>query len=279
MRPFQGIVGKLILAAGLAALVQASAQAAPRAELWPRWQAHDPNSQLAVDHTPWQGFLDRFIARRRGEINRVRYRAAGPAARARLKEYLGTLSRVPVSRLNRGTQRAYWINLYNAVTVDLVLDHYPVRSIREINISTGWFSRGPWGAKRVRVENTGVTLDDIEHRILRPIWRDARLHYVLNCAALSCPGLPETAFTPANAETLLNIAARRYVNNRLGVRFRQGKLYLSTLYLWYRGDFGATDGAIISHLMRFSRPALARRLAREKTFGDGGYDWSLNDAP
>ena len=64
MRPCQGIVGKLILAAGLAALVQASAQAAPRAELWPRWQAHDPNSQLAVDHTPWQGFLDRFIARR-----------------------------------------------------------------------------------------------------------------------------------------------------------------------------------------------------------------------
>ena len=302
MRPFQGTVRDLpahpnrgwinrrfpaarrmlwrvVLGVGFAAFLQVSAQAAPQAKLWPRWQAHDPNSQLAVDHRPWQGFLDRFLVRRLREINLVRYRAVGPTARARLKGYLGALSRVPVSRLNRGAQRAYWINLYNAVTVDLVLDHYPVKSIREINISPGWFARGPWGAKRVKVEKTGVSLDDMEHRILRPIWRDPRLHYVLNCAAMSCPGLLETAFTAKNAETLLNRAARRYVNHPWGVRIRGGKLKLSSIYFWYRSDFGATDADVIGHIMKFARPELARRLARERTFRDGGYDWLLNDTP
>jgi len=228
----------IFLGAGLAVLVQASAQAAPQADLWPRWQAHDPSSQLAVDHSPWQGFLDRFLLRRPREIN-----------------------------------------LYNAVTVDLALDHYPVKSIRDINISPGWFARGPWGAKRVRVENTGISLDDMEHRILRPIWRDPRLHYVLNCAAMSCPGLLETAFTAANTETLLTRAGRRYVNHPWGVRIRGGRLKLSSLYFWYRSDFGATDVAVIAHIMKFARPRLARRLKREKSFVDGGYDWSLNDAP
>jgi hypothetical protein len=286
MRPFQGaeqaarrVLRVLFLGVGIAALVQATAQAAPQADLWPRWQAHDPNSQLTVDHSPLQGFLNRFLVRRPREINLVRYRAVDSAARGRLKEYLGSLSRVGVSRLNRNAQRAFWINLYNAVTVDLVLDHYPVKSIREINISPGWFSRGPWGAKRVRVENIGVSLDDIEHRILRPIWRDPRLHYALNCAAMSCPGLLETAFTAKNAEALLIRAARRYVNHPWGVRIRGGKLKLSSLYFWYRSDFGATDAAVIGHLRKYARPGLARRLAREKTFQDGGYDWSLNESP
>lgn len=277
--PARRVLLGIFLGAGFAVLVQAAAQAAPQAKLWPRWQAHDPNSHLAVDHRPWQGFLDRFLLRQLREINLVRYRAVGPAARVRLKDYLGVLSRVPVSRLNRDAQRAYWINLYNAMTVDVILDYYPVKSIREINISPGWFTRGPWGAKRVKVEKTGVSLDDIEHRILRPIWRDARLHYVLNCAAMSCPSLLETAFTAKNTESLLTRAARRYVNHPWGVRIRGGKLKLSSIYFWYRSDFGATDAAVIGHIMKFARPALARRLKREKTFVDGGYNWSLNNAP
>ena len=72
---------------------------------------------------------------------------------------------------------------------------------------------------------------------------------------------------------------RRYVNHPWGARIRGGELKLSSIYFWYRSDFGATDAAVIGHIMKFARPALARRLAREKTFVDGGYDWSLNEAP
>jgi Protein of unknown function, DUF547 len=87
-----------------------------------------------------------------------------------------------------------------------------VASIRDIAISPGLFSVGPWGGKLIEVEGEPLSLDDIEHRILRPIWRDPRLHYAVNCAALGCPNLRSSAFTAANADILLETAASDYVN-------------------------------------------------------------------
>ena len=109
------------------------------------------------------------------------------------------------SLTSRDEQLAYWINLYNALTVKVILDHYPVKSILDIDISPGWFSIGPWGKKLVAVEGVEISLDDIEHRILRPIWRDPRIHYALNCAAVGCPNLLREAFTGATAEVLLAV--------------------------------------------------------------------------
>lgn len=269
----------LILAAAFAVLSAAAARAAPKAELWARWQAHDPASQRTVDHSPWQAFLDAYLVRDRDEISRVRYGAVTDADRTALGRYITGLARVRVNSLNRDVQRAFWINLYNALTVDVVLDHYPVESIRDIDISPGWFSRGPWGKKLVRIEGAAVSLDDIEHRILRPIWKDNRIHYVLSCAALGCPELLPTAFTSANAHLLLTSAARRFVNHPRAVRIRRGRLLVSSLYFWYREDFGGTDAAILSHISSHARRALKLRLERETTFADGGYDWALNDAP
>jgi hypothetical protein len=257
----------------------ATAWAAPKAELWRFWQAHDPASRIQVDHRPWQEFLDRFVVKGSGGFNLVRYAAVDAGAKRALKGYLGALARVLVRRLNRDTQRAYWINLYNALTIDVVLAHFPVASIRDINISPGWFARGPWGAKLVTIEGKRLGLDDIEHRILRPIWRDARLHYVLNCASMGCPEISERAFTPGDTEALLDRAAGRFVNHPRAVRFDDGRLKLSSLYHWYGEDFGPSETAIVAHIRGFAAPGLAQRLNGVRNFADGGYDWSLNAAP
>jgi hypothetical protein len=257
----------------------ATALAAPKAELWRFWQAHDSASRMQVDHRPWQDFLDRFVVKGAGGFNLVRYAAVDAKGKQALKGYIGALARVPVRRLNRDAQLAYWINLYNALTIDVVLAHAPVASIRDINISPGWFARGPWGAKLVTIEGERVSLDDIEHRILRPIWRDARLHYALNCASMGCPEISERAFTPADTEALLDRAARRFVNHPRAVRFEKGRLLVSSLYHWYGEDFGSSEAAIVAHIRGFAAPGLAQRLEGVRNFADGGYDWSLNAAP
>src|SRR5919106_6221019 len=144
--------------------------AAPKADLWPRWQKHDPASKQTIDHSPWDTFLRKYlVAPHPSGINRVRYDAVTPEDRTALKGYLQGLQRLPISSHNRNEQKAYWINLYNAFTLELILSRYPVASIQDINISPGWFGRGPWGAKLLSVEGEKLSLDDIEHRILRPI--------------------------------------------------------------------------------------------------------------
>ena len=111
----------------------------------------------------------------------------------------------------------YWINLYNAFTVHLILEHYPQDSI--VDIRYGFFDFGPWDEKLLQIEDEEVSLNDIEHRILRPIWKDPRLHYALNCASLGCPNLQPESFYPGNVESLLNSRARDYINHPRGLRF------------------------------------------------------------
>ena len=160
--------------------------------------------------------LGRFLAQhlRTGEdgIARIGYGAVSDEDRKSLDAYIAALAGHPGSRraLNRAEQQAYWINLYNALTVQVILDHYPVESIRDIDISPGLFADGPWGKKLVTIEGEAVSLDDIEHRILRPIWKDPRIHYAVNCASIGCPNLqagpsppktPNGCWTRARAPT------------------------------------------------------------------------------
>jgi hypothetical protein len=151
-------------------------------------------------------------------IHRVRYGSVTPDDRKALGDYLRALEGTEVSGLGREEQKAYWINLYNALTVMVVLDRYPVGSIRDIDISPGLFRRGPWGAKLLTIQGRKVSLDDIEHRILRPLWKDSRIHYAVNCASLGCPNLQPEAYTRANTESLLEKGAREFVNHPRGVR-------------------------------------------------------------
>lgn len=197
--------------------------------------------------------------------------------RQALDAYIAGLAGVAIDDYRRDEQRAYWINLYNALTVRVVLDHYPVATIRDIDISPGFFSYGPWDRKLVTIEGEALSLNDIEHRIVRPIWKDARVHYAVNCAALGCPELPTRAFTAANTEAMLDEAARVYVNHRRGTQVKSGILTVSKIYAWYAEDFGNSAEGVIEHLKRYAAPALAAVLERADGIDGYTYDWSLNE--
>jgi hypothetical protein len=253
------------------------ATAAPRAELWVKWQAHDDASTASVDHTLWNRFLQTYLRVGADRIARIPYARVSPADREALAADLARLGGLPISRFSRREQFAFWVNLYNELTIKLVLDHYPVSSVRDIDIFPGLFSSGPWGKQLITIEGEGLSLDDIEHRILRPIWRDPRLHYAVNCAALGCPNLQTAAFTAANTEALLDKAARDFVNHPRGAAIVGGKLIVSSIYVWYEADFGGADRGVIAHLKRYAGPELAAALAAVDRISGNRYDWGLND--
>ncbi len=252
--------------------------AAPAAELWQRWTRHDARSTIHVDHGAWAELLARYVETDATGLNRVAYGKVTRADRAALRGYLGAMAAVPVSSLNRAEQLAYWINLYNALTLEVVLEHYPVGSIRDIDISPGLFSSGPWRAQLIEVEGEPLTLDDIEHRILRPIWRDPRIHYAVNCASVGCPNLQRRPFEAADLDRMLDLAAIAFVNDPRGVRLAADGLHLSSIYVWFEEDFGGDEAGVIRHLMAYARPGLAMRLQKLDGIAGHDYDWSLNDA-
>jgi hypothetical protein len=264
----------VLLGLGLAAW---SLGAAPKAQLWARWLANDPGSRRQVDHFAWESFLGRYLVPGdAGAGSRVRYGEVTPADRAALQGYLVNMQAAAVSQLDRAEQMAYWINLYNALTVNLVLEHYPVASITEINPEGRLLARGPWDAKRLTVEGEALSLNDIEHRILRPIWKDPRVHYAVNCASIGCPNLQPRAYTAANLETLLEKGAREYVGHPRGMRFEGEKLVVSSIYSWFQQDFGGSSAGVLEHLARNSDAATAARLRAYRRPIRYEYDWSLN---
>lgn len=258
-----------------------AALAAPAAEAWARWRAHDPASTRRVDHGVWSGLLARYRAAGADGIARFDYAslAADGPGRATLAAYLAALAATPVSTLARAEQMAFWINLYNALTVDVVVRHWPVDSIRDIRISPGWFAVGPWGRKLIAVEGEEVSLDDIEHRILRPLWNDPRVHYAVNCASLGCPDLAAEAYAGAALDAQLDRAAIGFVNHPRGARIADGRLRVSSIYEWFKADFGGDDTGVIAHLRRYAGPDLARALAGVTRIAGYGYDWSINRVP
>lgn len=265
------LLGALVMGLSLPAL------GAPKSELWERWAAHGPDKGAAIDHGDWNAFLQKYVQPGKDGVNRVAYGRVSKADRGKLDSYVQKMQGVPVSKFDRPEQRAYWINLYNATTVKVILDHYPVASITRINISPGIFSKGPWGKKLLKIENQAVSLDDIEHRILRPIWPDPRVHYACNCASIGCPNLAPTAYSPANMEELLDAGARAYVNHPRGATVANGRLTVSSIYQWYIADFGGNDEGVIKHLRKYAQPELLNQLKGISRISGGQYDWSLNE--
>jgi hypothetical protein len=253
------------------------AAAAPSADLWPRWQAYSPGNTSIIDHTAWDILLKKYlITGHPSGVNRFRYADVTAGDRQALDTYLTELQKVRVSSLNRKEQQAYWINLYNSLTVKVILEHYPVKSIMDIDISPGFFSNGPWDAKLLHIEEEAVSLNDIEHRILRPVFRDNRVHYALNCASIGCPNLQPTAFTGGNIEELLETGAVEYINSSRGTQVINGRLQVSSIYTWFQADFGGSEAGVLSHLRKYARGSLADVL---KTYSKGlrfTYDWNLN---
>ena len=262
----------VLLAAGCAGF---EAQLAPTADLLPRWQRHDPSSRLTLDHGEYGAFLARYRSVGADGVARLAYARVTAADAAALDAYVRRLEGANVDGLSRPEQFAFWVNLYNAATIRLVLGHREVSSIRDIRLG-GQF--GPWSANLLRVQGEPLSLDDIEHRILRPIWRDPRIHYVVNCASIGCPDLPARPLTGATAEAMLEAAARAYVNHPRGFALRDGKLVASSLYRWFLQDFGGAESAVIAHARRYAGPELLKALRERRTIDAYEYDWALNAA-
>jgi hypothetical protein len=268
-----------ILAMGfpLAGITSLEALFAPKAELWERWQAHDPASSDEIDHEAWGRLLTTYLLADSNGVNRFDYGGVSTSDRKALDGYVAGLAALPIDAYNRSEQLAYWVNLYNALTIQVVLAHYPVESIRDIDISPGLFADGPWGKPLVSVAGEALTLNDIEHRILRPIWKDPRIHYAVNCASVGCPDLQTVPFTGRTADALLDRAARDYVNSARGVWAGKDGLVVSSIYIWFKDDFGGNDKAVIAHLSRYADAQLSARIAQTPKLVDHDYDWSLND--
>lgn len=251
------------------------AVAAPSADSWPRWQAHDKTSDQTIDHSVLDDFLQTYVVTHAHGPNGVRYDAVSQSDRQRLTRYIGHMEKIDIANYNRNVQRAYWINLYNAETLDLVLKAYPVDSIKQVD--GGLFNRGPWNKKVLTVDGVELSLNDIEHQILRPIWADGMTHYGVNCASISCPNLLPHAYTGATVEQKLRDNAHAYINSPQGVSIsKQGQVAASSIYDWYQADFGGDVQGVIQHLRLFAKPALSARLDSVQAIDDYHYNWSLN---
>ncbi len=232
------------------------------------------------DHGAWDALLGAYLHIPAAPPTRLAYGAFSASDRAALADYLARLQRRGVAGLGRADQFAFWINLYNAQTVAVVLDHYPVASIRDIALGGSLraaVSGGPWQAKLMEIAGLRLSLDDIEHAILRRLFRDPRLHYAINCASLGCPSLRQSAFAGNALEAQLQEAASEFINSPHGVNFDRKGLVLSGIFEWYRKDFGGTDQALLQHLASHAHAPLRERLLAAGRVARYQYDWGLND--
>jgi hypothetical protein len=247
-------------------------QSAPKSDLIdPGFASSDAASAIAVDHARWNSFLQKYLIAGEDGISRVRYGAVSADDRANLDAYLGGLEALDPAALSRHEQLAFWINLYNAATVRLILDHPGVTSIRDIG--------KPWDTPVANISGRALTLNMIEHGIVRPAFNDPRTHYALNCASLGCPNLAHEAYAGAVIEAELDAAAAAYVNHPRGVTVDAGRVAVSKLYGWYGGDFGAGDKGVLDHIRRYASPALLEALQGATRISAWRYDWALNAAP
>ena len=243
------------------------------------WNKFDSTNTSMIDHADWQAVLDAYlITDDPSGVHLFDYRAlqANTEDRQRLNKYLEHLQELDPRQYSRDVQMAYWINLYNAVTVRVVVDAYPVESILQIhNGETS--DMGPWKDMHATVAGVPLTLDNIEHDILRPIWQDNRIHYAVNCASLGCPNLASEAFTAANLERLLDQCAKEFVNDLRAVEFLDEAFGVtSSLYFWYIEDFGNSEAGVLAHLQKYAEEDLAEQLKAFEGSLDHEYDWRLN---
>jgi len=246
---------------------------------------HGVGASPRSDNRIFDDLLARYLVESRDGIVLVDYARwkASAADRSSLASFLTALAARRPSTMSRNERFAFWANLYNATTLKIVIDNYPVRSIRDIKSDTGLFDLkgyiGPWRTKIATIETQPVSLDDIEHGIMRPTFRDPRVHYSVNCASIGCPNLPVRAWRAETLDKDLDKAARTFINHPRGAWVgADGRLRVSSIYKWFKEDFGGTDAGVLAHLRKYAGPDLLARLpARAQSFDDD-YDWSLNRA-
>lgn len=251
--------------------------AAPQKEYWNQWVAFNPLSVKEIHYPAWRAFLEKYLVIQDNQIY-VQYKQVSKEDKRLLANEIKQLSQIKLSDYKRDQQLAYWINLYNMETVNLVLQHPEVKSITEIK--SGVFSHGPWDEKLLIVDGIKLSLNDIEHRILRGIWNDPRIHAAVNCASISCPNLQETPFVAKHIYVQLNQAFGQFVNSSKGLEIKNNGIYLSQIFSWYSEDFGDKKQMrefIASYVSDKKKQELLLDQNNKLSFQT--YNWQLNVAP
>ncbi len=273
-----------IALSGLAGLI-GGVGAVIAGEITDAFRAHTAGATLTVDHSAWDALLKSYVKPAPDGVNRVDYQAFKASAHETLRGYISKLESSDPSKLDKPEQIAFWANLYNAKTVDIILEHYPVKSIREIDLEKSLLSfikksvgaGGPWKAEVVKVNGRPLSLDNIEHDILRPIYKNPRIHYALNCASYGCPNLQRDAFTGVTLDTQLNAGAQAFINHPRGFKVDSSRIRASSIYDWFQADFGSTPASVLDHARGYASPELKASLDGKTSIDSFDYDWRLND--
>jgi hypothetical protein len=253
----------LALALGLA-----TAAAAPAA-------APDTRRPAAVtaspfDHSDYDRLLKKYV-NARGLVN---YKGL-KADQAGLNQYLERISKnPPANSWSKADQMAYWINAYNAYTIRLVLDYYPLKSIKDIGSSIKIpFVTTPWAAKFFSIGGKKMSLDNIEHGTLRKKFNEPRIHFALVCASISCPRLRNEAYTGEQLERQLDEQGRDFLNNPANNKIGKDGAKLSKYFDWYKGDWSENGQSVVKWVNKYS----TTRIDQNTKIDFLDYNWNLNE--
>ena len=197
-----------------------------------------------VSHSLFADLLKKYVAD--GKVDYAGFKSE----EATLDQYLEHLQQVDPAALSRNEQFAFYANVYNAWTIKLILTKYPgIESIKELGI----FKTGPWKKKVVRLSGETVSLDHVEHEILRPRFKDPRVHFAINCAAKSCPPLRSEPFVGSRLDQQLDDATRSFINDPASYRLEGRKLHVSRIFKWFSEDFNDDP---LSFYLKYANPEL-----------------------
>ena len=257
-----------VLFATAPATVPAAAQSAPALA------APAPTApRVAIDHSAFDGLLRAHVTD--GLVDYDAFRDA-----AAFRRYLASLERASLAGADDEERLAFWINVYNAYTIQLLNSRKQRNSIRDINKVLGVTLKSPWAEPIVKADRRTLTLDDVEHEIIRKQFKDPRIHVALVCAAMGCPPLRSEAFTADRVDAQLDDQARRFLAQRAKNRVDvpSGTVYGSPIFTWYREDFGGTLEGVGAFWARYVPAGPEQELLRSGKFRwvDTEYDWRIN---
>ncbi|MCP4402063.1 MAG: DUF547 domain-containing protein [bacterium] len=219
-----------------------------------------------VDHSLFSELLQNYV--KDGLVNYKEMKNE----EQKLDRYLDLLNNTNPDKLGRDEQFAFFMNAYNAYTIKLILENYPVKSIKD----TGSLLKSPWKINFAKIGGQTMTLDDVEHKILRPRFKDARVHFAINCAAQDCPPLYPDAFEGAKVDEQLERNARAFLNNPEKNYLDGNTLYVTRLFKWFGGDFNDDP---FGYVLQFAEGEFKAQLEAKKDkikVKFLGYDWTLN---
>lgn len=224
-------------------------------------------AQKAPSHQQW----DRLLKKHVNASGMVNYKGF-KQDRGELSSYLQLLSdNAPQNNWSKQDQMAYWINAYNAFTIDLILQKYPVKSIKDI-AGKIYKVNTPWDIKFITLGGRKYDLNNIEHGILRKNFNDPRIHFALVCASISCPRLRREAYTGALLNAQLEDDGRNFINDRSKNRISANRADLSKYFSWYKGDF-AKNGSLVDFINKYSQT----KISSATKINSIDYNWGLNE--